>query len=151
MRAMMVAAFAAARSRWRECASGAALTTRPDCLKKNVKGAGGQRMDLTMDHETLLEFRPDDKGRFDEIVARKPDMVHVETMTGKSVYIGFYWDDGRYCQLWISSDKKLSYHHEDGVRRAAQGTEARRAETALAGSVHDGPVGEADAPTLSHP
>lgn len=31
-------------------------------------------------------------------------------------------------------------------RLAAQGTEARRAETENTGSVHDGPVGEADAP-----
>lgn len=63
-----------------------------------------------------LEFRPDHKGRFDEICARFGDgMVHVETMTDKSCYVGFYWDDGRYCQWWISSDKKLRYHHEDGV------------------------------------
>ncbi len=34
--------------------------------------------------------------------------------------------------------------------RAAQGTEARRAETVKQGSVHDGPVGETDAPNLSH-
>jgi hypothetical protein len=32
---------------------------------------------------------------------------------------------------------------------SAQGTEARRAETVKHGSVHDGPVGNADAPNSS--
>lgn len=65
--------------------------------------------------EAVLEFRPDYKGRFDEIVARFADgMVHVETMSSTSCYVGFYWDDGRYCQWWISSDRKLQYYHEDG-------------------------------------
>lgn len=63
-----------------------------------------------------LEFRPDHKGQFDEIVARFADgMVHVETMSKKSCYVGFYWDDGRVCQWWINSDKKLEYHHETGM------------------------------------
>jgi len=62
-----------------------------------------------------LEFTPDHKGNFDEICARFADgMVHVETMSRKGCYVGFYWDDGRYCQWWISSDKKLRYHHADG-------------------------------------
>ena len=62
-----------------------------------------------------LEFTPDRKGNFDEICARFADgMVHVETMSSKGCYVGFYWDDGRYCQWWISSDKKLRYHHADG-------------------------------------
>lgn len=67
------------------------------------------------DPSRRLEFRPDIDGEFDEIVARFADgMVHVETMTDKSCYVGFYWDDGRYCQWWISSSKKLSYSHGDG-------------------------------------
>lgn len=33
----------------------------------------------------------------------------------------------------------------------AQGIEAQRAETAKTGFVHDGPVGNADAPNLPHP
>jgi hypothetical protein len=75
-----------------------------------------------------LEFRPRDNGDFDEIVARFADgMVHVETMDDKSCYVGFYWDDGRYCQWWVSSKKKLSYHHEDGQgdppRFTAQGVD----------------------------
>lgn len=62
-----------------------------------------------------LEFSPDHKGRFDEITARFADgMVHVETMSKTGCYVGFYWDDGTYCQWWISSDKKLGYHHESG-------------------------------------
>lgn len=63
-----------------------------------------------------LEFRSDaTDGSFDEIVARFADgMVHVETMSDTGCYVGFYWDDGRYCQWWISSKKKLRYSHEDG-------------------------------------
>jgi hypothetical protein len=65
--------------------------------------------------EPWIEFRPDEKGNFDEIVALKPDMVHVETMSKSSCYIGFYWDDGRYCQFWFHSTKgKLGYSHEHG-------------------------------------
>jgi len=97
-----------------------------------------------------LEFRPDHKGRFDEIVARFADgMVHVETMSNKSCYVGFYWDDGRYCQWWVSSDKKLHYHHEDGTgdppRFTAQGGEARQGGDAAGGSVHEHPVPAGDA------
>lgn len=65
------------------------------------------------DDPSWIEFRPDYKGCFDEIVARFADgLVHVETMHGKACYVGFYWDDGRTCQWWISSEKKLHYHHE---------------------------------------
>lgn len=98
----------------------------------------------------VLEFRPREDGSFDEIVARFADgMVHVETMSDKSCYVGFYWDDGRYCQWWISSRKRLEYHHEDGMseppRFTAQAIEARRAETGT-GSVEDeSAVGSADA------
>lgn len=61
-----------------------------------------------------LELRPDEKGGFDELIARFADgMVFVETMSGKGVYIGFYCDDGRAHQLWISSDKKLRYMEAD--------------------------------------
>ena len=73
-----------------------------------------------------VEFRPRESGKFDEIVARFADgMVHVETMTGKTCYVGFYWDDGRYCQWWISSDKKLHYRHEDGIRAPSAGLAVR--------------------------
>lgn len=76
----------------------------------------GSRLGPTgFDPSRRLEFGPDHKGRFDEMVARFADgMVHVETMSKKGCYVGFYWDDGRYCQWWISSDKKLEYYHEDG-------------------------------------
>lgn len=63
-----------------------------------------------------LEFRPDSRGEFDEIVARFADgMVHAEMMDDKSCYVGFYWDDGRYCQWWFGTKKgKLWNDHEDG-------------------------------------
>ena len=62
-----------------------------------------------------LEFRPRANGDFDEIIARFGDgTVHVETMSGRSCYVGFYWDDGRFCQWYISSTGKLSYYHEHG-------------------------------------
>lgn len=56
-----------------------------------------------------------EKGRFDELVARFADgIVHVETMHKGGVYIGFYCDDGRGHQLWISANKgRLTYHTED--------------------------------------
>lgn len=60
-----------------------------------------------------IEFRPDSKGKFDELVARFADgMIHAEMMTDKSLYVGLYWDDGRTCQWWISADKKLRHHHD---------------------------------------
>jgi hypothetical protein len=44
-------------------------------------------------------------------------------------------------------DAALAFADVEGaVERLAQGTEAQRAETGT-GSVHDGPVGETDAPT----
>lgn len=62
-----------------------------------------------------LEFRPRANGKFDEIVAHFADgMVHVETMSATGCYVGFYWNDGRYCQWWINSKKTLEYHHEHG-------------------------------------
>ena len=70
-----------------------------------------------MDIVERLEFRPDERGDFDEIVARFADgMVHVETMSDQGCYVGFYWDDGRYCQWWIgcTGRGKLTYSHEDG-------------------------------------
>jgi hypothetical protein len=60
-----------------------------------------------------LEFRPRENGEFDEIVARFGDgMVHVETMSGTSCYVGFYWNDGLVCQWYINSARKLTYYHE---------------------------------------
>lgn len=68
---------------------------------------------MTDDKLDWVELRPRESGEFDEIVAHFPDggMVHVETMSNKSVYIGFY-RGGEQLQFWISSDKKLHYHHE---------------------------------------
>lgn len=63
-----------------------------------------------------LEFRPRENGDFDEIVARFSNgMVHVETMSATGCYVGFYWDDGRVCQWWINSKRKLEYYHEESV------------------------------------
>jgi hypothetical protein len=65
--------------------------------------------------EPHLEFRPDENGDFDEIVARFSDgSVHVETMSDKRCYVVFRWSDGRYCQWHISSGKALKYSHEQG-------------------------------------
>src|SRR4051812_8756086 len=65
-----------------------------------------------------LEFRPDDKGEFDELVARFANGgVFIETMSDQGVYVDFSWDDGRHCQLWITVNgrSKLRYSHEDSV------------------------------------
>jgi hypothetical protein len=77
-----------------------------------------------------LELRPDHKGKFDELVARFADgMVHAEMMSGKGLYIGFYMDDGRQCQMWITSDKKLQINTEisktDPPRYTAQGVDTK--------------------------
>ena len=65
--------------------------------------------------EPHLEFRPDENGEFDEMVARFSDgTVHVETMSDKRCYVAFRWNDGRFCQWYISSGKALKYHHEQG-------------------------------------
>lgn len=54
-----------------------------------------------------LEIRPDEDGEFDEIVARFADgMVHAEMMDDDCCYVGFYWDDGRYCQWWFGTERK---------------------------------------------
>jgi hypothetical protein len=65
-----------------------------------------------------LEIRNDDKGEFDELCVTFADgTVHMETMDTDSCYIGFYWDDGRYCQLWfgIKNRKNLWYNHDHGT------------------------------------
>jgi hypothetical protein len=42
--------------------------------------------------------------------------VFIETLDRNSVYLGFQWNDGRYCQLWIgcTGRGKLTYNHADG-------------------------------------
>jgi len=110
-----------------------------------------QAVSVTDGIPIALEFRPDHKGEFDEIVARFADgMVCVETMDDNSCYVGFYWDDGRYYQWWISSKKTLRYHHEDGMgdppRFTAQGIDTRSAETERLGPKGESPVAESDAP-----
>ena len=97
-----------------------------------------------------LEFRPDHKGEFDELVARFADGgVFIETMSDQGVYVDFSWDGGRHCQLWITvgGKSKLRYHHEDDIdtpprfdawgRPNAQAIEARRAIDSEAGVVGD--------------
>ena len=78
-----------------------------------------------------LEIRPDIDGSFDEIVATFADgMVHAEMMDDDSCYVGFYWDDGRYCQWWFSVEKKKLWNRTehgkgDPPRYTAQGVDTR--------------------------
>jgi hypothetical protein len=80
-----------------------------------------------------IELRPDDRGMFDEMTARFADgMVHVEMMSDRSVYIGFYCDDGRAQQMWIGCDKRvLNVRTEDASgpppRFTAQGVDTKAA------------------------
>ena len=63
-----------------------------------------------------LEFHPDEKGQFDELVARFDNgIVHLEMMNDMALYLGFYWDDGSECQVWIDSGKCLRIHHEHSI------------------------------------
>lgn len=61
----------------------------------------------------ICEERPRANGSFDELIVRDVKMVHVGTMTKKSVYIGFYAGD-QGVQFWIIATKKgkLTYHYE---------------------------------------
>jgi hypothetical protein len=71
--------------------------------------------------------------RYSRMMERKVrpyPMVHVEMMSDKSCYVGFYWDDGRYCQWWFGTNKgKLWNNHEDGddepPRYTAQGVDRK--------------------------
>lgn len=99
-----------------------------------------------------LEFRPRENGEFDEMVARfKDGVVHIETLSKGSCYIGFQWDDGRYCQWYVSSKKKLHYHHESGSvltppRFTAQGIDTRKGGNEVPSRSDESPVAESDAP-----
>ncbi len=93
------------------------------------------------DKPPQLEFRPDEKGKFDELTARFADgMVHVEDLGSNGCHVGFCWDDGRYCDWWISSKKRLKYNHEDGQgdppRFTAQGVD--RATPSSRAARHEG-------------
>lgn len=68
------------------------------------------------EHPSRLEFRPDSKGKFDELVARFADgMVFFEDLGENGLYVEFNWKDGRYCQFWASAKRGcLHYNHEDG-------------------------------------
>jgi len=78
-----------------------------------------------------LEIRHDENGELDEIVATFADgVVHAEMMDQDHCYVGFYWDDGRYCQWWFGVEKKkLSNRTEHGQgtppRYTAQGVDTR--------------------------
>lgn len=64
-----------------------------------------------------VEFRPDSKGRFDEIVIAKPDMVHFEMMTKGSLYIGHYGPGDQILQVWVHAEKgKLVVYHETNCK-----------------------------------
>ncbi len=63
-----------------------------------------------------LALRQDEDGGFDEICAAFADgSVHVEMMDDNSCYVGFYWDDGRYCQWWFGARGKLWNNVEHGT------------------------------------
>lgn len=77
-----------------------------------------------------LEFRPDHKGEFDELVARFADgSLFVEMMNDDAVFIDIQWDDGRYCHWWLSSKKRLKSTFEHGTddppRYTAQGVDTK--------------------------
>jgi hypothetical protein len=63
-----------------------------------------------------IEFRPDSRGNFDELVARfKDGFVFFEDLGENGLYVEFSWNDGRYCQFWAAAKRgKLAYNHEEG-------------------------------------
>ena len=109
-----------------------------------------------------LELRPDCHGEFDELIAKFADgQIVAEMMSDKGIHIGIYWDDGRYCDWWLTSKKKLRHNVEHGsdapprytaagVDRmpwlpdySASGMEARQGQDGETGSIRkdDSPPG----------
>lgn len=69
-----------------------------------------------------LELRPADNGEFDELVAKNVEMVHLETLTDQSLYIGIYGGAGeQMIQVWVNADKPLRIEQSsDGVEVMGQ-------------------------------
>lgn len=57
------------------------------------------------------EERQTDKGKFDELVCKDVEMVHVEKMDSGHIWIGIYGKGGR-VTLSLSSAKKIVGHVE---------------------------------------
>jgi hypothetical protein len=81
--------------------------------------------------EEHLEFRPDHRGEFDELVARFADgMIFAEMMDDSSIFIDISWDDGRYCHWWLGTEKKKLWHNfehgkDEPPRYTAQGIDTK--------------------------
>ena len=61
-----------------------------------------------------VELRPDEDGKFDELILRDGQdcIVHAEMMSDKSLWIGIYprGEKQRRVCLWIRSNGKLKVH-----------------------------------------
>jgi hypothetical protein len=66
------------------------------------------------DHPSRIEFRPDSRGKFDELVASfKDGGVFFEDLGENGLYVELYWNDGKYCQFWAAAKRGcLIYNHE---------------------------------------
>lgn len=60
------------------------------------------------------EFRPDSRGKFDELVARFSDGgVFFEDLGENGLFVDLHWNDGRGIRLWAGAKRGcLTYNHE---------------------------------------
>jgi hypothetical protein len=67
------------------------------------------------DHPSRIEFRPDSRGKFDELVARFSDgSVFFEDLGENGLFVDVSWDDGRGVRLWAAAKRGcLEYAHEE--------------------------------------
>lgn len=66
-----------------------------------------------------LDIRLDEKGGFDELVAKDARYVHVEVLDRTAVYIGVQTADGRVAKLTVCANR-LSYYYEVSGKQIAE-------------------------------
>lgn len=66
-----------------------------------------------------LDIRLDEKGGFDELVAKDPRIVHVEVLDNRCLYLSVDCSDGRSFQLWVHG-KKQDCHYEVSGEQIAE-------------------------------
>lgn len=66
------------------------------------------------DAASRMEFRPDHRGDFDELVVRfKDGGVFFEDLGENGLFVDVHFDDGRGCRLWAAPKRGvLAYNHE---------------------------------------
>jgi hypothetical protein len=73
------------------------------------------RLSPTGFNPSRIEFRPDSRGKFDELVARFSDgSVFFEDLGENGLFVDVSWNDGRGVRLWAAAKRGcLEYAHEE--------------------------------------